>query len=127
MPGMPPLVPPRGHPEDEMHAAIWKALCLVLAPTVVAWSTENRRNGLLEGVRRRLRGMIAGVPDMVFHWQGGIAYVELKVPGGRPSEAQVRLQARLRAIGVPVAVCTSLDQVLAFLRDCGCPMRARIL
>ena len=132
-PGLPPLKASRTRPEDALQVMIWTALRLVLAPTVVCWSNENRRNGRIEGSLRRSRGVVAGVPDMVFHWRGGIAYVELKAPrngvsgpGRAPSDGQLRVHTRLRAIGVPVATCTSLDQVLAFLRDCGCPLRATL-
>ncbi len=114
----------RGTPEDDLQRMIWRALQRVLHPEVVAWSSEHRNNGTWEGMRRRARGCIRGVPDMVFHWpHGQICYIELKVKGGYPSEDQKALRQRLERAGVPVSVCRSLDEVLSFLRHCGVPLR----
>ncbi len=123
VPGMPPLKKPRAAPEDVLQVAIWKALRLLLPPEVVCWSTESRKAGVREGARRKARGVIAGVPDMTFHWPGGMTYVELKVPGRVPSDEQLRLHRRLREIGVLVAVATSLTELLVALRAAGCPLR----
>ena len=125
VPGMPKLRKPPTPHEDILHVAIWKALRLVLGAEVVCWSTESRKVGVREGARRKARGVIAGVPDMTFHWPSGMLYVELKVPGRTPSDEQHRLHKRLRDIGVSVAVATSLHELLALLRAAGCPLRCK--
>ena len=103
---------------------MWKALRVLLAPEVVCWSMENRHVGMLEGQRRRARGCIAGVPDMQLAWpMGQVTMLELKAPNGTVSPDQRAMHARLRAAGVEVGICRSLDEVLAFLRRQGVPMR----
>lgn len=114
------------HPEDHLHVSIWKALRYCLAPEVVVWSTENRFNGMMEGSRRKARGVIAGCPDLAVHWHGRVAYIELKAEKGRLSEAQRDLHGRLRRAGIETGVCRSLVEVLQFLRGQGCPVTARL-
>ena len=126
--GMPPLRQRNRHPEDTLHAQVWKDLKWVLPPEVAAWSHENRNHGALEGQRRRARGVVPGVPDMQFAWPvGRSAFVELKADKGRLSDEQRLFHARLEGAGLPVAVCRSFDEVLRFLRDQGCPLRCRVL
>lgn len=114
------------HDEDRLHKFIWNALTVMLPDDCVAWSNENRRNGVREGARRKARGCIAGVPDMEFHYRGRAMCVELKAEKGRLSPEQKALHARLKAAGTPVAVCRSLDDVTAFLTAQGVALRGRI-
>lgn len=116
----------RKRPEDKLQVSIWRDLRPLLAPEVVCWSSESRYVGRLEGARRRARGVVAGTPDMTFYWpHAAVALVELKVKGSYPDEDQRALHKRLRDAGVPVGVCRSLDELVQFLREQGCPMRVR--
>lgn len=115
------------HREDKLHQFIWRALNMLLPDDCVAWSNENRRNGIREGARRKARGCIAGVPDMEFHYRGRALCVELKAERGRLSPEQRVLHARLKAAGTPVAVCRSLDDVIDFLRAQGVPVKGAVM
>ncbi len=68
-------------------------------------------------------GLKVGFPDLLMLWPHGKgALVEVKRPKlGKLNPAQVALHARLSAIGWPVAVVTSPDEVFTLLRDAGAP------
>ena len=68
-------------------------------------------------------GMRKGFPDILIFWSYGRgALIEVKRPKfGRLGDEQMILHAKLRSIGWPVAVCSSIDEAYAFLRCCGAP------
>ncbi|MEN3973091.1 VRR-NUC domain-containing protein [Sphingomicrobium sp. XHP0235] len=69
-------------------------------------------------------GMKPGWPDLVCHWRGGFAYLEVKRPkGGKVSETQAEVHEQLRDLDCPIAVVTSSDEALTFLKECGAPFR----
>lgn len=54
----------------------------------------------------------AGVPDrIVFHGKGRITFVELKAPGKRQTQLQVRIAQMLRDLGADVRVIDSMEGV----------------
>lgn len=113
-------------PEDTLHEAVWLALKLALPPEAVAISHENRQNGPREGARRKKRGCLPGWPDLEIVHAGRHHLIELKTPVGTLSKAQREMHARLTQAGGSVAVCRSVDAVLAHLAACGVPVRARV-
>ncbi|WP_395370752.1 VRR-NUC domain-containing protein [Komagataeibacter diospyri] len=115
------------HEEDALHTFVWRTLTMLLPDDAVPWSSENRRNGVREGARRKARGCIPGVPDMAVHYQGRVLYIELKATKGTISREQRALHARLRTAGFTVGVCRSLDQVLEFLRENGVPVAGKVM
>ncbi len=128
----PPLISPidatprarNKRPEEVLHRSVWKALGLLLDPSVVVWSVENARNGRREGARRVARGCVQGVPDLAVHWPDAmVTYIELKAGRNTTTPEQRRMHERLQDIGVGVGVCRSLDEVVAFLKGLGVPMR----
>lgn len=55
------------------------------------------------------------VPDRLVTLPGGkVIFVELKAPGNKPTEAQLRDHARRRALGCDVRVIDNMDDVDAF-------------
>lgn len=55
------------------------------------------------------------VPDRIVTLPGGrIIFVELKRPGGKPTELQLRDHARRRTLGCDVRVIDSKEQIDAF-------------
>lgn len=57
----------------------------------------------------------AAVPDRIVTLPGNrIIFVELKRPGGTPTELQLRDHARRRALGCDVRVIDSKEQIDAF-------------
>jgi hypothetical protein len=72
------------------------------------------------------QGVLPGAPDLVLIVEGGhVLLIELKAPKGRITEAQVAFRNRCWGLDIPYAVCRSVDDIEAFLRDCGVPMRVR--
>lgn len=71
-------------------------------------------------------GMATGFPDCMCIWAGGgVCFIEFKTPTGRLSDNQAEWIERLDARGHKVAVVRSVDEALAFLRECGAPVMER--
>jgi len=131
----------RAHPEDDFHVSLADLLTYGIAPPGVLsregvlWvSHENRDTGRKvkrasgavfspEGVQRKRRGVIAGVPDMQFVFNGRSYWIELKAKRGATSDRQDALHAALRSAGCCVAVARDLGQVVAVLTRWGVPHR----
>lgn len=104
---------------------------------VVWWSQESRNAGKnmvtkngrdinLEGINRKNRGCIAGLPDVSILFNGRLHGIELKAGKNGTSDKQDDLHEAWRAAGAPVAVCWTLEQVEAALRGWGVPLRATV-
>lgn len=102
----------------------------ICAPVAEAFHIPNggyRR--AVEAAILKGMGVKAGVPDILILWPiGKCAFIELKIPKkGRQStgltEAQKSFHARLKILGIPCSVCTSIDSVASFLRSLDVPMR----
>ena len=140
----PPKKKKRARPEDDLHLAVRKFLSYMIAPPGVAsrygvmWHSNEARNAgkpkqlangktiNLEGIARKARGCVSGVPDITVIWLGHIYGIELKAPGGALSVDQKRYHGNMRHAGALVEVATSLDAVTLFLRQWGIPLTARV-
>ncbi len=61
-------------------------------------------------------GMVPGWPDLTILLPGGRAvFIEVKTDGGKLSDAQRDVHARLIAMGFPVSVCRSVDDAQRFM------------
>lgn len=61
------------------------------------------------------------VPDrLVLLPLGRVVFIELKRPGGKPTEAQLREHDRLRALGMDVRVIDTKEGVSAFIEEMRC-------
>jgi len=126
-------------PEDDLHAAVAQALDLLLLPPAM-WTTFPA--GLVElpgqaAAKLARLGLKRNWPDiLVLH--GALHGIELKRVGGQLSrtrtvrtrrgslrmvEGQADVHPRLEAAGMKIAVCRSVDEVLAALAAWGVPMR----
>lgn len=115
------------HEEDRLHTHIWKALQFILPDDAVAWSTENRQMGPREGMRRKARGCVPGVPDMEIHYNRRSFFIEIKTPTGTVSKPQKDMHQRLKRTGHAVAVCRSLEEVLFFLESHDVPLKGMVM
>lgn len=91
----------------------------------LAGSARDRQvaGGILKG-----DGTKTGWPDLECVWKGGLAYIEVKRPRlGRLTDDQRAIHERLRGLGWPMAVVTSVDEAYAFLNQVGAPCSARML
>lgn len=113
-------------PEADLAAALRKRLYYT-APEVKLVAVPNGGKRTQWAARQAKReGMSAGFPDMIALWPlGGVALIELKSAKGRVSENQTEWHERLSAMGHRVAVARTVEDAVAFLRDCGAPIMER--
>ncbi len=69
-----------------------------------------------EGAKFKAQGVISGVPDLVFIWQGKTHYIEVKCEKGVLSENQKALHQKWMEQGVEVKVMRSSDEIIQFVR-----------
>lgn len=127
-------------PEDDLHAAVARALRMLLLPPAV-WTTLHVGGYALTGMSaaRQVRlGVAQGWPDVLLVYQGQSYGIELKTKRGRLSRnrlvrtprggarivvGQEERHAELAAAGMRLAVCRSVEEVLATLHGWGLPLR----
>ena len=116
-----------------MQAQITQTLALELAPPGhlsrqgVCWFAIDHANFAGVAGARIGRGIIAGLPDLMFWYRGTAYIIELKTPDGVLSEAQKLLLPVARLAGVPVAICCSAEQVLRALDTWAVPRERRVM
>jgi hypothetical protein len=78
---------------------------------------------------RRKDGVLTGFPDLLILLPGRrVVLVEMKRPGGgRLSKEQKELHPRIRALGFPLPVARTIEDVEAALRADGVPLRTAIV
>jgi hypothetical protein len=79
----------------------------------------------IEGLWWSAMGMKAGVPDLLFVYEGRPIAIELKADNGRVSDEQQGMAAQMERAGCPVMVARSLDAVVAILAAHGVPINGR--
>lgn len=126
---------PRGTPERDAQKAVVAWLRAVLPPGSLVWATVNESPAQSRDphararfyASRRAAGVVTGWPDVGMIVPGPrTVMVEMKAPGYSPSdvsEEQRRVHAGLRALGIPVGICTGIDDVRAFLLSRGVRLR----
>lgn len=61
--------------------------------------------------------MMTGLPDLIGVHKGRFIAVEAKMPGNKPSPAQLRIHTKIRDAGGRVVVAYSVADALTVLRD----------
>lgn len=94
------------------------------APAVSVVAVPNAAKRGLAAIRQAKReGMSSGFPDVLCFWAGGFCAIEFKRPGGTVSDNQAEWLERLTRWGHHARVCYSPEQALAFLAECGAPIK----
>jgi hypothetical protein len=70
-----------------------------------------------EGAKFKAQGVISGVPDLVFIWQGKTHYIEVKCEKGKLSENQKALHQKWMEQGVSVNVMRSSEEIIRFVTE----------
>jgi hypothetical protein len=70
-----------------------------------------------EGAKFKAQGVIAGVPDLVFVWNGKTHYIEVKTEKGRLSEQQKALHQKWAEQGVIVNVVRSSEEIISIVSE----------
>lgn len=93
-----------------------------VAPAVSVVAIPNAARRTEWEVRRAKReGLATGFPDIMALWAGGLCFIEFKTAKGRVSDNQRDWHERLTRMGHACTVARSIDDALAFLRQCGAP------
>lgn len=111
---------------DRPEQAIQKAVVAHLrqrgVPGLVFWHTPNtvhgsRRRDHIAGAIHKGMGARAGVSDLIAVHAGKVFALELKAPGGRPTEAQLQFIADMEKAGAFTCVAEGLDQAIGVLEQ----------
>ena len=69
-----------------------------------------------EGAKFKAQGVISGVPDLIFVWNGITHYIEVKTQTGYLSKNQKTLHAKWSEQGVEVKVMRTSEEIVSFIR-----------
>ncbi len=107
-------------PEETIQRAVFQHIAARSMPGVFAWHTPNggKRN-LVEAIKLKRMGTLAGVPDVLILMGGRLYALELKAPKGRLTPVQERVLERMDECGAHTAVVYGLDQALITLEVWG--------
>jgi hypothetical protein len=116
----------RASPEAQIQRAVCDHLHLRAKPDVLWLHCPNggRRDARTGAMLKRM-GVLAGASDILAWHQGNAFALELKSPGGRPSDAQLEFLARFNDAGGHSACAESVDRALACLEAWGL-LRGRV-
>jgi len=105
----------RKNPEREIHLAVADHLRKRAKPDVVWFHVPNAPRSVITGAILKRMGMLAGVSDFILLHAREFFALELKAPGGRPTESQLEFQSRFRSAGGHAVVAEGLDEALGCL------------
>ena len=77
-----------------------------------------------EGAKFKAQGVISGVPDLVFVWNGKTHYIEVKCEKGKLSENQKALHQKWMEQGVSVNIMRSSEEIIRFVTELVSPDRS---
>ena len=115
-------------PEQAIQRAVFEHIKQRGVPGLVAWHTPNgaayggkrsKKGVAIQGSIMAGLGVRAGVSDVICVHRGKIFAMELKAPGGRATEAQLKFLSDIDAAGAFTAMPDSLDAALATLESWG--------
>lgn len=119
-------------PEQALQIAVADALRLVVPSHVIWTAFPAGGGGAVRGGILRAMGLRAGVFDLMFitRMVGDgplkVLFIELKAPKGRMSEAQMNFRSDCLRLGISVAECRSVGEVLGALTDWGLALRGKV-
>ena len=122
----------KNHPEQQLQASVVKFIRTACPDiTVVAIPNGGFRRPI-EAMMMKAGGVSAGVPDLMLLWKpkldyGRVGFIELKI-NHRPSSVSTAQRAfllRLTELEIPNGIATSIDEVLALLKQWGAPVRVK--
>jgi len=106
----------RQHPETQIQRCVFQHLRARGAPGVFAFHPANGGyRKPVEAAILKSMGVVAGVPDIIAIHEGRCYALEIKAPGGRPTEIQLATIAALEAAGAFTAIAEGLDAALRVL------------
>jgi len=105
--------------EDDLHEVVAAWLNKNL-PDRTFWTTfPSGGGGKIRGAQMKLKGLKAGVPDILIFGNNTVTCVELKSEKGVLSKDQKIVIPKLEQLGFKTYVCKSLADVQQALHTCG--------
>jgi hypothetical protein len=107
----------RASPEAQIQRAVFQHLRARAAPGVLLSILQMvviASRSIMKGL-----GGVPGVPDVIAIHQGRCFALELKAPGGHPTDKQLATIAALEMAGAFTAIAEGLDRALACLEAWG--------
>jgi VRR-NUC domain len=110
----------RSSSEAQIQDAVVAHLRLRAKPDVLWLHCPNggARDARTGAMLKRM-GVLAGASDLLLWHQGNSFALELKAPGGRPSEPQLDFMARFADAGGHTCIAEGLDRAVACLEGWG--------
>jgi hypothetical protein len=121
--------------ETDEHKAVADFFSVGLGGSAVAMHLRNERHGAGQRIEAARMGVLAGCPDWLIVDAGRALFIELKPRGwwekhlaglaslNEHEMRQAAVHTRLRLARADVAICETLDEVIAQLRAWGVPVR----
>jgi hypothetical protein len=111
-------------PEQTIHKAVADHLRQRGVAGLVWWHTNNNvarrgRQAAIQGAIAKGLGVRAGVSDIIAVHDGRIFALELKAPGGRPTEAQLEFIADMNRAGAFTCVAEGVDAAIRTIEAWG--------
>lgn len=106
----------RKSPESAIQRAVVQHLRMRGVPGLVFFHVPNGGyRSKSEAAQFKAMGTLPGVSDLLLFHRGKLFCLELKAPGGRASEAQLKFIADIDRAGAFTALAEGLDAALATL------------
>lgn len=110
--------------EGPIHRSIYAYLTKVLPKEAIIHHSPNEGNrgglkGRIDGKRRKEMGVHAGFFDFIIVINQYVYFIEVKPPKGSLHKSQREFRDKLNYQSIPWAVCRSIDDAAAFLRQEG--------
>jgi hypothetical protein len=110
--------PHKGTASEADIQAAFLAQMRLLAPGVFVLGVPNAgKRTRWEAMQRKREGMVAGFPDVIAMFDGGVCCLEFKSGKGVLSKPQAATLDRLVSIGIQVGVFRSAETAVEFLRN----------
>ena len=90
----------------------------------VAHIPQSGKRSDYERTKLHRNGAIAGVPDLVIHWTGGVYWAEMKDGKGMPTRPQIDVLNEFSRRQIPCGVHRSWPTIKQALINAGAPIRA---
>ena len=114
-------------PEQDMQGALCRYLDRTLPKDCFYFSCPNGGwRSPIEAAIFKGQGVKAGVPDLIFAYQGRMYALEMKSEKGTLTISQRGVHEQLRIAGVRVEVARSFEEAIERLREFGIPVAGRI-
>ncbi len=113
------IVMKRNYTEDKFQQEVIQYIRLQY-PHLLAFHVPNGgKRGAWEAARLKRQGVLAGVSDILLFWNGGHGAIELKCGKNKASPFQEYFADRWQWANGHYALCYTLDQVIAALKEWG--------